>query len=160
MAPAALLFPAFWHGLCCSPFPHKHTWVLTLCLGPCNPCFSEAGCLHSAGGATLFAIFFLVPAPKSSWKLAPGRQSQVYCLRTFLFRLRIQTLLRVNFHEYMVFILFPFVKEIESVVISCLVYMTFSQKFPKYFEKKKWSRETTGFFKKLVEFKQPALSTK
>ena len=60
----------------------------------------------------------------------------------------------------MVFILFPFVKEIESVVISCLVYMTFSQKFPKYFEKKKWSRETTGFFKKLVEFKQPALSTK
>lgn len=24
------------------------------------------------GAATLFAIFFLVPAPKSSWKLAPG----------------------------------------------------------------------------------------
>ena len=48
----------------------------------------------------------------------------------------------------MVFILFPFVKEIESVVISCLVYMTFSQKFPKCFGKKKVQRNN-WLFKKI-----------
>ena len=47
----------------------------------------------------------------------------------------------------MVFILFPFVKEIESVVISCLVYMTFSQKFPKCFEKKKGPEKQLAFLK-------------
>lgn len=150
MAPAALLFPPFWHGLCCSPFPHEHTWVLTLCLGPCNPCFSEAGCLHSAGVGVegrppCLPSFSWFQRPNLAESWPPGGQSQVYCLRTFLFRIRIQTLLRVNFREYTVFILFPFVKEIESIVISCLVYMIFTEISKMFWKKIKIQRNNWVF---------------
>lgn len=84
--------------------PTRSSLGSALCLGPCDLCFSEAGCPIFCWTSTLFVILLLIPVPKNSWKQAYRRQGQVSCLRSFSSRTKIQMLLGAKLPEniYMV----------------------------------------------------------